>query len=183
MGLCHRGGVSASEMGARLLNARYLNCLLPRHVAVRACCLTYLVIVYDGGPRGHLAEARSLIVATLSPVVWDAPQMVYVTMAELSPMFYLMFSGFQLIPGSYPTHTRLIPWRGLGQGKLQGPRGIVKFSPRATVYLLVHFDCYVIVLFVYPSYGPPGGADLQAFVGVCWGTNFAPKAANRWKKK
>ena len=102
MGLCHRGGVSASEMGARLLNARYLNCLLPRHVAVRACCLTYLVIVYDGGPRGHLAEARSLIVATLSPVVWDAPQMVYVTMAELSPMFYLVFSGFQLIPDSYP---------------------------------------------------------------------------------
>ena len=109
MGLCHRGGVSASEMGARLLNARYLNCLLPRHVAVRACCLTYLVIVYDGGPRGHLAEARSLIVATLSPVVWDAPQMVYVTMAELSPMFYLAFSGFQLTPDSYPTHTRLIP--------------------------------------------------------------------------
>ena len=100
MGLCRRGGVSASEMGARLLNARYLNCLLPRHVAVRACCLTYLVIVYDGGPRGHLAEARSLIVATLSPVVWDAPQMVYVTMAELSPMFYLVFSGFQLIPDS-----------------------------------------------------------------------------------
>ena len=116
MGLCHRGGVSASEMGARLLNARYLNCLLPRHVAVRACCLTYLVIVYDGGPRGHLAEARFLIVATLSPVVWDAPQMVYVTMAELSPMFYLMFSGFQLIPGSYPTHTRLIPWRGRPPG-------------------------------------------------------------------
>ena len=51
------------------------------------------------------------------------------------------------------------------------------------MYLLVHFDCYVIVLSVYPSYGPPGGADLQAFVGVRWGTNFAPKAANRWKKK
>ena len=178
MGLCHRGGVSANEMGDRLLNARYLNCLLPRHVAVRACCLTYLVIVYDGGPRGHLAEARSLIVATLSPVVWDAPQMVYVTMAELSPMFYLVFSGFQLIPDSHPTHTLEGPW----PGKVAGPTRYRQVFPRAIMYLLVHFGCYVIALSVYPSYGPPGGADLQAFVGVCWGTNFAPKAANRWKK-
>ena len=109
MGLCHRGGVSASEMGARLLNTRYLNCLLPRHVAVRACCLTYLVIVYDGGPRGHLAEARSLIVATLSPVVSDAPTNgVCDTGGTLASVLFgvLWFSihtrHTRLIPDSYP---------------------------------------------------------------------------------
>ena len=135
MGLCHRGGVSASEKGARLLNARFLNCLLPRHVAVRACCLAYLVIVYDGGPRGHLAEARSLIVATLSPVVWDAPQMVYVTMAELSPMFYLVFSGFQLIPDSYPTHTLEGPW----PGKVAGPTRYRQVFPKGNYVLISAF--------------------------------------------
>ena len=134
------------------MNARYLNCLLPRHVAVRACCLTYLVIVYDGGPCGHLPEARSLVVATLSPVVWDAPQMVYVTMAELSPIFYLAFSGFQLTPDSYPTHTRLIPDSYPGGALARESCRAHAVSSSFPQRHLCSYSCILIVMLMYYLY-------------------------------